>query len=164
SFSLIRNQTGATVTDAGNNLAPGTDPLFAAAGLANNGGPTQTIALQATSPLVNRGSNPANLTTDQRGAGFARVVGAAADIGAFEVQSSLSVQSVTTDNGTAQRSMVRSVTVTFSGLVTFAGPAANAFQLTRTGPGATGNVTLAVDLSGSTATQTVARLTFSGAL
>src|SRR5439155_3949541 len=34
----------------------------------------------------------------------------------------------------------------------------------RTGPGATGNVTLAVDLSGSTATQTVARLTFSGPL
>jgi hypothetical protein len=164
-FSLIRNQTGAMITDAGNNLAAGTDPLFAAAGLTNNGGPTQTIALQPTSPLIDRGSNPANLATDERGAGFARVAGPAADIGAFEVQSSVSVQSLMIDNGTAQRSMVRSVTVTFSGLVSFAGPAANAFQLTRTGPGTpNGNVTIAADLSGSTATQTVARLTFSGPL
>jgi autotransporter-associated beta strand protein len=71
------------------------------------------------------------------------------------------VQSVTIDNGTAQRSMVRSLTVTFSGSVNFAGAAANAFQLARTGGG---NVTLAVDLSGSTVTQTIARLTFSGSL
>ena len=34
------------------------------------------------SPALNVGSNPANLATDQRGA--ARVVGAAADMGAFE--------------------------------------------------------------------------------
>ncbi|HTK78725.1 MAG TPA: Ig-like domain-containing protein [Gemmataceae bacterium] len=72
----------------------------------------------------------------------------------------VSVQSVVIDNGTAQRSMVRSVTVSFSGLVTFVGPVVNAFQMVRTG--STGNVTLAVDLSGSTAIQTVARLTFSG--
>jgi hypothetical protein len=59
---------------------------------------------------------------------------------------------------------VTSVTVTFSGLVSFVGPVANAFQLSRTGPGTTGNVTLAVDLTGSTATQTIARLTFFGPL
>jgi autotransporter-associated beta strand protein len=64
-----------------------------------------------------------------------------------------------------QRSTVTSVTVTFSKLVSFAGSPATAFQLARTGPGTqTGNVTLAVDLSGSTPTQTVARLTFSGSL
>ncbi|HTK74452.1 MAG TPA: Ig-like domain-containing protein [Gemmataceae bacterium] len=74
------------------------------------------------------------------------------------------VQSVVVDIGTAQRSVVRSVTVSFSGVVSFAGPAANAFQLTRAGPGASGDVTLAVDLSGSTAAQTVARLSFSGPL
>jgi hypothetical protein len=49
-------------------------------------------------------------------------------------------------------------------LASFAGLSSDAFQLTRTGLGATGNVTLAVDLSGSTATQTVAKLTFSGPL
>jgi hypothetical protein len=66
---------------------------------------------------------------------------------------------------TNQRSMVTSATVTFAGQINFAGPATNAFQLTRTGPGAPmGNVTLTVDLSGSTATQTIARLTFSGPL
>jgi Dockerin type I domain len=71
------------------------------------------------------------------------------------------VQAVTIDNGTAQRSMVRRLTVAFSGVVSFAGPAADAFQLART---AGGNVTLAVDLFGSTPTQTIARLTFSGPL
>src|SRR5207249_1055271 len=52
-----------------------------------------------------------------------------------------------------------------SGLVSFAGQPGAAFQLARTGPGApTGNVTVVVDVSGSTAAQTVAKLTFSGSL
>ena len=46
-----------TITGA-NNLAAGTDPLFVAGGLAFNGGTTQTLALQPTSPHVNAGSNP----------------------------------------------------------------------------------------------------------
>jgi hypothetical protein len=59
--------------------------------------------------------------------------------------------------------LVRSITVAFGGLAAFAGLPGNAFQLTRTGPGGpTGPVTLAADTSGSTATQTVARLTFTG--
>src|SRR5581483_8206415 len=82
--SLIRDQTGATIT-GNNNLAAGTNPLLGA--LASNGGATQTMALQTGSPAIDKGSNPANLATDQRGTGFARVSGAAADIGAFEVQS-----------------------------------------------------------------------------
>jgi len=52
--------------------------------LAFNGGPTRTRALQAGSPAINAGSNPLGLTTDQRGTGFPRVVGAAADMGAYE--------------------------------------------------------------------------------
>ena len=52
--------------------------------LANNGGPTRTHALLAGSPAINTGSNPQNLTTDQRGAGFPRTNGTATDIGAFE--------------------------------------------------------------------------------
>jgi hypothetical protein len=63
--------------------------------------------------------------------------------------------SVTVNDGAAQRSMVRSVTATFDEVVAL-GP--GAFQLT--GPG--GPVALTVDTSGSTATQTVARLTFGG--
>jgi hypothetical protein len=64
-----------------------------------------------------------------------------------------------------QRSMVTNVTVTFDRIVNFSGALEAAYQLTRTGPGGTlGNVALAVDLSGSTANQTVARLTFTGPL
>jgi parallel beta-helix repeat protein len=52
--------------------------------LANNGGPTRTHALSIGSPALDAGNNVANQATDQRGVGFPRVVGAAADIGAFE--------------------------------------------------------------------------------
>jgi autotransporter-associated beta strand protein len=80
----------------------------------------------------------------------------------------LAVSSVALNAGQAnlvQRSLVSNVTVTFSRLVSFAGSPADVFQLVRFGPGApTGNVTLAADLSGSTATQTIVRLTFSGPL
>jgi hypothetical protein len=134
SFSLVRNQTGATLPNYAtqNNLAAGTDPLFvggATPTLANNGGPTQTIALQSGSPLKNAGSNPAGLTGDQRGiVGFFRTFGAATDIGAFEFQG----QAATVVNdGTVQRSRVTSLTVTFSAQVTFAGTVGAAFTLTR---------------------------------
>ena len=54
--------------------------------LQDNGGTTETIALLAGSPAINAGSNPNNLETDQRGAGFDRTVGDGTDIGAFELQ------------------------------------------------------------------------------
>jgi hypothetical protein len=71
------------------------NPLLAA-GLANNGGPTQTLALQPSSPVIDKGSSGGvtDATHDQRG--FARPVefsgipnaagGDSTDIGAFEVQ------------------------------------------------------------------------------
>ena len=57
--------------------------------LASNGGPTFTQALLAGSPAIDAGDdsvlgNPFNLTTDQRGVGFPRKVGAHVDIGAYE--------------------------------------------------------------------------------
>src|SRR5262249_17140353 len=55
--------------------------------LATNAGPTPTHALLPGIPAIDHGNNDAGLATDQRGAGFARVAGARADIGAFEVQS-----------------------------------------------------------------------------
>jgi Chlamydia polymorphic membrane protein (Chlamydia_PMP) repeat len=62
----------------------GQDPHLGA--LADNGGPTLTHALLAGSPATEAGGSVAGLVTDQRGPGFARVVGLAADIGAFEDQ------------------------------------------------------------------------------
>lgn len=61
-----------------------TDPLLLP--LALNGGPTRTHALRAGSPAIDAGNNAADLDFDQRGSGFVRVAGAAADIGAFEIQ------------------------------------------------------------------------------
>jgi CSLREA domain-containing protein len=69
------------------------------------------------------------------------------------------VFNILVNDGSVQRSRVTSITVTFIELVNFAGAPANAFALT----GPNGAVTLAVDTSGSTPIQTVAKLTFSGA-
>jgi parallel beta-helix repeat protein len=67
------------------------NPLLAA--LFNNGGPTRTHALLVGSPAIDAGlSANVSLTTDQRGAGFSRIVdgnsdgSAIVDIGAFERQ------------------------------------------------------------------------------
>src|SRR5262249_8016294 len=66
----------------------------------NNGGPTVgqsansvstlTEALGAGSAAINTGNNalvPNTVTTDQRGAGFARIVNCTVDVGAYEIQS-----------------------------------------------------------------------------
>jgi hypothetical protein len=60
--------------------------------LMNNGGPTNTHALLATSPAIDAGDDtvlgsPFFLTTDQRGSGFPRKVCAHVDIGAYEANS-----------------------------------------------------------------------------
>ncbi|MCA9067458.1 MAG: VCBS repeat-containing protein [Planctomycetaceae bacterium] len=59
--------------------------------LANNGGSKKTHALVSGSPAINAGDNTLAvnsmsnaLTTDQRGTGFARILGSNVDIGAFE--------------------------------------------------------------------------------
>jgi hypothetical protein len=63
------------------------DPLLDT--LQNNGGFSFTRALQAGSPAINVGNNtvtgaPYNLSTDQRGPGFARLINGTVDIGAYE--------------------------------------------------------------------------------
>ena len=55
--------------------------------LADNGGPTQTQMPVAVSPAIDAGNNaliPSSVTTDQRGTGYARIVGGTVDIGAVE--------------------------------------------------------------------------------
>lgn len=61
-----------------------TDPMLGP--LQDNGGPTWTHALLPASPAIDAGNNAAKLDFDQRGEGYPRVSGFAADIGAFEVQ------------------------------------------------------------------------------
>jgi hypothetical protein len=52
--------------------------------LTANGGPTLTHPLLSASPAIDQGSSAPALSNDQRGTGYPRVVGAAADIGAEE--------------------------------------------------------------------------------
>jgi hypothetical protein len=78
------------------------DPLLATGGLGNNGGLTRTIALQLTSPMIDKGSNASltNPNQDQRGASYLRPVDFSGlpnadngtDIGAFEVEKSCASQ------------------------------------------------------------------------
>ena len=85
---------GATISGQNNlivssNIAVPPDTVDADAELlplADNGGPTQTLALDTGSPAIDTGNNEAGFANDQRGAGYARVFGAAADIGAYERQ------------------------------------------------------------------------------
>jgi predicted outer membrane repeat protein len=87
-FSAIGSPAGFTPSAAsGNNLPFGTDLKLTPLTLV--GGPTPAFAPKFGSPLVDAGSTalvPAGLTTDQRGGAFARVVGAAVDIGSIESQ------------------------------------------------------------------------------
>ncbi|NEO86142.1 MAG: DUF4347 domain-containing protein [Spirulina sp. SIO3F2] len=78
-FSLILNPSGATISGSNNIFRQ--DPLLQA--LANNGGSTQTHALQAGSPAINGGNNAlVTTTTDQRGG--VRIFSGTVDIGAYE--------------------------------------------------------------------------------
>src|SRR5262249_17036087 len=72
---------GAGVTLPGDTLS--IDPQLLP--LTDNGGPAPTHALARGSPARDAGANPAGLHTDQRGSGYPRVVGAAADIRAVEM-------------------------------------------------------------------------------
>jgi hypothetical protein len=74
------------------------------------------------------------------------------------VQPPPEIQGINIDDGTAQRSSIRLLQVIFDWPVVFAGNPANAFVIT----GPNGVIVPTVDLTSSTPTQTVARLTFSG--
>jgi hypothetical protein len=78
---------------ATNNSQPSTNPQLNSSGLQNNGGPTKTMALQPTSPAVDKGKS-SGATIDQRGElrprDFDNVSNATdgdgSDIGAFELR------------------------------------------------------------------------------
>jgi hypothetical protein len=83
-YNLIQAPGSVTFTGTTVGNIYGVNPMLGP--LANNGGPTQTMALETGSPAINAGDpDTAGLpATDQRG--LPRVVGGRVDIGAFEVQ------------------------------------------------------------------------------
>jgi uncharacterized repeat protein (TIGR01451 family) len=112
---LIGNTDGglgfsAAFGDILNPSSVGLDPR----GLQSNGGPTQTIALVSGSPAKDTGDNnpPGGLpATDQRG--FARIVGNAVDIGAFEFGAAPSMGMMSI-RGSAISSNVAGGTITYT--------------------------------------------------
>ncbi|HTK78003.1 MAG TPA: choice-of-anchor Q domain-containing protein [Gemmataceae bacterium] len=95
SHNVVGRVTGSSGLENGKNgNKVGVTPAQVKLGpLANNGGPTLTMALLPGSIAINAGSNARAvgpdgqpLTTDQRGSGFLRIVGGTVDVGAFEVQ------------------------------------------------------------------------------
>jgi hypothetical protein len=170
-YSAIDDTTGFTLTDNGGNLsiANSTVAALALQPLANQTGPNGTfgvIGLGAGSTALDVGDPALAGTTDQLGT--TRPVGAGVDIGAVEKVNAAPphIGSVVVGSG-AQRSEVRSITVTFDGPVTFVGGngnAAAAFQLlhtiydTTTYNAQVNNLQTAVSTNGSG--QTVVTLTF----
>jgi len=117
--SLI--QDGLTCVNGTNSNNKTGDPLLSA--LADNGGPTQTMAPQAGSPATDAGdnslavdedSNP--LTTDQRGSGYARIINPTVDMGAYEFSAAPGVTSA--DQATFTLGNSGSFTVTATGIPT----------------------------------------------
>jgi hypothetical protein len=98
--SAFANCTTGTITDGGHNLdsdgscgvGPATDPMLDPAGLANNGGPTQTIALLLGSPAIDAGDQTVCTAApvknvDQRGYLRPGMGATRCSIGAFEFNS-----------------------------------------------------------------------------
>jgi hypothetical protein len=110
-----KNCSGFSIIDGGHNIDDGTtcgfstangslnntNPLLDPAGLASNGGPTQTIALQAGSPAINAGDEtvcaaaPVN-NLDQRGYGRPGVGATNCSIGAYEYNARSSLEPTAT--------------------------------------------------------------------
>ncbi len=103
-YNLIGSTNLANITGitSGNilNVNAGLAPL------ANNGGGTFTHQLLATSPAIDGGNNALAvdtngqpLTTDQRGAGFSRVLSASVDIGSVENREAVLIVDTLSDDG-----------------------------------------------------------------
>lgn len=100
---------GGTFTDLGRNLSSDSTPAWTSGTslnntdarllpLANNGGPTLTMALRTGSPALNAADPGAFPATDQRG--FARPSGSGPDIGAYEGPGTPTLQIVRVNSST----------------------------------------------------------------
>ncbi|HEX3150424.1 MAG TPA: choice-of-anchor Q domain-containing protein [Gemmataceae bacterium] len=143
-FSAIGSNAGFALSGtSANNIAPGANLKLLP--LAFVGGSMRTIAPAFGSPLIDGGQNPlvpASLTTDQRGAGFARIVGSAVDIGAVENQAPfLPVAVANASPVTTAGDTTYQFTVTYSdpqgatGAINTAGIINNNNAIRVTGPG-----------------------------
>ena len=97
------------------NIVGVTDPKLAP--LADNGGPTQTMALLPDSPALNAGDNsliPAGISYDQRGPGYPRIVNGTVNIGAYEADASPTLTTQVSLAGAFNRTGIYANGATFS--------------------------------------------------
>ncbi|BBD69051.1 hemolysin-type calcium-binding region [Nostoc commune NIES-4072] len=141
--NLIGNNTGSTGFTTSTLVGTSASPIDPKLGLLqNNGGATFTQALLANSPAIDVGNNslvPIGVTTDQRGTRFNRIFNGVVDIGAYEVQSPITLPPVNTgtfvvtntnDSGSGSlrqailnaNATVGADTITFAGVFTDATP------------------------------------------
>lgn len=106
------------ITDGGNNIdsdgtcgvGTATDPRLDPAGLKNNGGSTQTIALMSDSPAIGAGNDTVCAASPVSGVDQRRVTrpqGAHCDIGAFELENGIPIVTVDETNVAVQYSTWR---------------------------------------------------------
>lgn len=113
--NLVRTRGSAQIDGDGSLNLYDVNPRYVA--LANNGGPTATVALLPTSPAIDAGRDcvlinggcdgaPAvGFTTDQRGVGFARKRGLRVDIGAYEVPRLIVTNSANSGSGSLRQTI-----------------------------------------------------------
>ena len=99
--NLVRNQ--ATFQGTSNSA----DPMLNA--LASNGGPTQTMTFQATSPALDGGNSAIAPSSDQRG--IARPQGSQTDIGALELKRQIAIAGGTSQATTVNTNFANLLTV-----------------------------------------------------
>lgn len=95
-YNVVGTTSGATIVATTGDQFGVTAAQLKLDPLGNNGGPTQTMALESGSVAIDHGINSSSLTTDQRSVGFARTFddplvtnatgGDGTDVGAFEAQ------------------------------------------------------------------------------
>jgi hypothetical protein len=107
------------------------------------------------SPAIDAGTSNGASAIDQRG----RPRFGAVDIGAFEVQAAPVVVSTVVNDGSAQRSRVTSLTVTFNFVVSFSGTVSNSFTLTRVSDGAAVNFGAMATTTGGVTVVTINKFT-----
>lgn len=157
-FTLVGDVSGGSLPADPTNITgvdPLLDPLLAPNG-APAGAPLTHALMSSMSPAVDKGDNSSKLPTDQRGSSrtsnFPAIANAGdgTDIGAFELQAPAALPPTITgfkvSDGSGQRSMVQSMTITFSEAVMVS---AGAFQLDRVANGSAGSVNLVATPSGN---------------
>jgi len=142
------NDCRATIADGAANLVQASEGCTRPAGdaltgdpllgpLADDGGPTQTLAPALGSPAIDAGANPDQLTSDQRGMPRETVDGGA-DVGAVELSVPLAISLATPDGGSFDVH-VGSATIALSG-GTATVPVAPGTPVTLSDTGAGGTV------------------------